>query len=374
MKIIYLTDQIRLHGGAEKILIQKLNYWANHYEYDVTLITTDQRLEKPFIKLDSRINHYDLAVDYTEGVSFFSLENISKVPNHFLKLKRTIDKIKPDAIFVISRSYVRFLTPFVARKYLTFNEYHTSYYSSILHLEKSSLLVKLKFRLTKYLIDSIEKHYTKIVFLNKEEFDYYNLDNGVIVPNFFDNTVPVNNVKKRNIVISLGRLCHQKGYDLLIDAWEVLDAQIDGWELNIYGNGDDYGALSQKLETKKLKNPIFLKSAVNNVNEKLSESALYVMSSRFETFPMVLLEALSNSLPVVSFDSPTGARSILKNGEDSLLAEPNDIIDLANKILSLLQNQTLRELMGKNGLGNVMRFNAEEVMKKWDLLIKLNKK
>lgn len=374
MKILYLTDQIHLHGGAEKILIQKLNYWVEYFNYNVTLITTEQRDKKPFFPLNKNVNLIDLKINYIEGVSFFNPTNFLKLPNHYKMLKYEVERLQPDAIFVISRSYVRLLAPLITNGISIFNEYHTSYYSTKLSLENVSIFKKIKIKLVDTFISKIETHYTKIIFLNQEEYDYYNLSNAVIIPNFFDEKVPEILGERKNSIVTLGRLCYQKGYDILIDVWEIVDKKVEGWELNIYGNGNDYESLAQKINDKKFRNPLNLRAATNNINEKLSESSFYVMSSRYETFPMVLLEALSNKLPVVSFDSPTGARNILVNNEDSLLAEPNNISDLATKILLLINNRDLRESMGVKALSNVKRFSAMTVMNKWDDLIKSNKK
>ncbi len=374
MKIVYLTDQIYLTGGAEKILIQKLNYWVEFYGYEVKLITTNQEGKKPFYPLNKQVELIDLDINYIEGVSFFSPYNFLKLPKHILKLNKELKKFKPDAIFVISRSFVRFIAPIVARKYAIYNEYHTSYYGGHLGYVNSSFVKKLKFKLVKRVTKFIESFYTKIIFLNQEEYDHFKLENSVIIPNFFDEIEFDTEVEKKNKIITLGRLCYQKGYDLLIDAWVIVDAKVQGWELNIYGNGEDQEKLSNQINSKNFKNPLYLNAAIDNINEKLSEAAFYVMSSRFETFPMVLLEALSNKLPVVSFDCPTGPRSMVIDGEDAILAKPNDVEDLAKKILILINDIKLRNTMSDKAKINVTRFSPSYVMNLWDELIRENKR
>lgn len=369
MKILYITDQIYLHGGAEKILIQKLNYWVEFFQYDVKLITTQQLGKKPFFPLNKKVKLVDLEVNYVEGVSFFSLKNISKLPLHYSKLKKEIKEYRPDAIFVISQSFVRYIVPLVAGKCVTFNEYHTSYYGFQLGYENASVLQKIKITILDHIIKITDSFYTKIIFLNQEEYNFYKLKNAIIIPNFYDDVIASNNDFKLNKIISLGRLCYQKGYDLLIEAWTIIDEEVQGWELEIYGNGADLIKLNEKIKTKNFKNNVKLNAAINNVNEKLSESSFYVMSSRFETFPMVLLEAMSNKLPIVSFDCPSGPRSIVTDGEDGILAKNNDVTDLAKKILFLIQNADIRNKMGERAFVNIKRFNSIFVMEQWNQLL-----
>lgn len=370
MRVLYVTDHIYLHGGAEKILIQKLNYWADVYNYDVCLVTTQQKGLKPFYPLSEKVLHKDLGINYIEGVSFYSKANFSQFPVHFKKLKEAIASFAPDAVFVISQTLSRYITPFATSKAKTFYEYHTSYYGFELGQRNLGGFKKIKAKLIGAIAALAESFYTKVVFLNQSEFDHYKRGNSVIVPNFYD-TIPVSDDRpRRNVAISLGRLSYQKGYDLLMDAWSLLDGAVDGWSLEIYGNGDDRAALEKKLVSMNFRNPVLLMPAIDNVNEKLAESAFYVMSSRYETFPMVLLEAMSNKLPIVSFDCPTGPRSMVIDGQDGILVPGEDIAALAGKMLLLMRDPQLCRQMGEMAFKNVKRFNPEAVMGQWDRLIR----
>ncbi|HEX9980734.1 MAG TPA: glycosyltransferase family 4 protein [Flavobacterium sp.] len=369
MKILYITDQIYLHGGAEKILIQKLNYWADDFGYDVRLVTTQQKGLKPFFALSPKVELVDLEIEYTEGVSFYSPANFSRFPEHFRKLKNAINGFAPDAIFVISQTFSRFIAPAAAGKYPVYYEYHTSYYGFELGRRNASLAGRIKAAVLERIIRRVESAYTAVIYLNQWEFDHYKRKNSVVIPNFFDR-IPDNSRPRKKRIITLGRLSFQKGYDLLIKAWAVADKDADGWQLDIYGNGHDRDALLQKIEAANFKNPLRLHAAIDNVNEMLSESEIYIMSSRFETFPMVLLEAMSNRLPVVAFDCPTGPRSMVTDGEDGILVAPEDINALAEKMVYLMHNDALRRNMGEKAFLNIQRFNPEVVMTQWDELVK----
>ena len=372
MQILYITDQIYLHGGAEKILIQKLNYWVQRYGYKVQLITTHQNKKPAFFKLDDRVKWIDLEMN-EETASLLNPKNISQLPKHCQRLKKEISEYNPDAIFLISLGFVRYILPFIAGKYSIYNEYHTSYYGFYLGYRKLPFLQKLKKQFLYKVIDIVEGLYTNVIFLNQAEFDHYNKRNAVIIPNFFDQTALQSPIQKKNQVISLGRLSYQKGYDLLIDAWEIVSKTIPDWTLEIYGNGENKEALQKQIAAKKLGHVIQLNPATDHVNDKLSESKFYVMSSRFETFPMVLLEAMSNGLPVIAFDCPTGPQSMM-SANDSILVERENVKALAKEIIFLIQNDDLRTEMGRNASENVARFNPETVMAQWNQLVHLNAK
>lgn len=365
MKILYLTDQVYLHGGAERILIQKLNYWVEFFNYEVTLITTQQKGLDPFIPINSKVNVIDLGVDYSEGVSFFNPKNFSKFKSHYKKLKDKIDHLKPDATFVISQTFVRFLPPFIKNSGKTFFEYHTSYHGFNIGYERFSFLGKLKYNFVKSITNKVEDKYTHVVFLNQIEFDHYRRKNGIIIPNFF---IPIveKKMERKKKMISLGRITHQKGYDLLVDVWKLVDKKISDWELEIYGNGSDFEAIQKRVNESNFKNPMRLLNAIDNVDEVLSESSIYLMSSRFETFPMVLLEAMSHGLPTVSFDCISGPRSILTNDEDGFLVPTFDLEAFAKKIVFLVDNPKVIEEMSLRAIENVKRFNPKVVMDMWN--------
>ncbi|MFT3795402.1 glycosyltransferase family 4 protein [Flavobacterium sp.] len=372
MKILYITEQVHLHGGAEKILIQKLNYWAEVFGYEVMLITSEQKGKPACYPISGKVKHVDLNIGYVEGKSYFSPVNVKKFPKHYKLLQQQISSFNPDAVFLISLTWIRFALPYLAKGFNIYNEYHTSYYGFQLGYENASAVVKIKKKLAGLFIEFVENQYTNIVFLNQAEYDFYQRKNAVIIPNFFEANVPESSQPKQKQILSLGRMNYQKGYDLLIEAWAKIDNQIEDWTVKIFGNGSDKEALREQVKKHNFKNPLVVGDAISNVSEELLRSEFYVMSSRFETFPMVLLEALSHGLPVASFDCPTGPRSILTENEDAILAQPENPADLAQKMLQLINDENLRRQMGAKGHANVDRFRPALVMAKWDELIRRN--
>lgn len=372
MRLLYLTDQVYLHGGAEKILIQKLNYWVEVYGYEVALLTSVQKGKPSFLPISGKVKQFDLGIDYPEG-SLYHPKNFGLFKQHYKKLKAFVSEYRPDAVFVVSQTLTHIIAPFAAKGFPTYFEYHTSWFGFKMGYERLSFPHKIKTRLIKAITRYAESKYTKIVLLNQTEFDKFQKKNAVVIPNFYDETAKIYPFERKNTVITLGRLSREKGYDLLIEAWKKLDGKIGNWELAVYGEGVERRKLEAQLSQNTFRNPIKFPGATDNINEKLAKASIYVMSSRTETFPMSLLEALSNGLPIVSFDCPSGPRHIITENSDGFLVEPDNIQALADQLLVLMADGNLRGKMSENALENVKRFSAKQVMQQWDDLIKTNR-
>ena len=165
-------------------------------------------------------------------------------------------------------------------------------------------------------------------------------------------------------VISAGRYMSEKGFDRLLKAWNIIYSCYSDWHLYIFGNGDrtPYQAIANKLQSVKT---IHLMPATEDIAEEFSKSSLYVMSSRYEGFGLVLAEAMSCGLPCVSFDCPYGPREIITDGEDGMLAEDGNIKDLAQKMKRLMADVELRETMGTKAINNIARYQPKAIMSQW---------
>ena len=166
-------------------------------------------------------------------------------------------------------------------------------------------------------------------------------------------------------IISLGRLNEQKGYNQLINAWTLICNKYPEWSIHIFGNGELKKPLLAEINKNQISDSFFIHDPVTNIIEKYQESAFYVMSSRFEGFGIVLVEAMACGLPTISFDCPNGPSDIITDGEDGFLVENGNIKQLSKKISFLIENEGTRISMGKKARENVKRFLPNEVMKKW---------
>lgn len=173
------------------------------------------------------------------------------------------------------------------------------------------------------------------------------------------------NAKK---VLAIGRLAEQKGFDLLLDAWCEIERQNSEWQLEIVGDGYMLHELESQIKNNNLQR-VTISHFTDNVKDKYAEAGLFVFSSRYEGLGLVLLEAESMSLPLISFDCPCGPREIVKHGYNGYLAEPENPHDLAEKMLKVMNDDSLREQMGHNAFEASRQFCTDNIMKQWETLL-----
>lgn len=171
-----------------------------------------------------------------------------------------------------------------------------------------------------------------------------------------------------NKVLACGRLANQKGFDLLLEAWREVEQQNSEWHLEIVGDGYSRKELEQQIKDYNLQR-VTISHFTNKVKEKYAEAGVFVFSSRYEGLGLVLLEAESMSLPLVSFDCPCGPREIVRNGYNGYLAEPENSHDLAEKLLAVMTDNKLREQMGRNAFEASRQFCTDSIMDQWERLI-----
>jgi glycosyltransferase involved in cell wall biosynthesis len=166
-------------------------------------------------------------------------------------------------------------------------------------------------------------------------------------------------------VVAVGRLAHEKGFDLLIQAWSLVYTKRPDWVLRIVGSGVDYEILQNMAVRLGLEKCITFIANTENVEKFYLDASIYVMTSRFEGFGMVLLEAKSYGLPIVSFDSDCGPGEIVKNNYDGYLVEFGDINALAIRMLELMDSESKRIIFGKRArLDN--RFELQRIIRQWE--------
>ena len=360
MKIVFLMDQMYLHGGAERILSQKMNYLIAHYGYEVHLVTSEQRGRNAVYELHRDLQWHDLGIDYERGRSYFSAGNLLKTMRHFLKLRRILGQIRPDAVVSVSYSPDQFFLPYLHRPIPKFKEFHSSRFGHA----PTDIIRQLERAFGKY---------QKLVVLNADEVPFFPAHNTVVIPNF-TTFAPRWVSGKEKIVIAAGRIAPVKQFGDLVEIWSRLHLDFPDWQLHIYGDGDGQlrADLQKQIDSYGIKNA-HLFAATDAIGPKLQQAALYAMTSATECFPMVLLEAQACGLPIISYDCPTGPRHIVSDQKDGLLIAPGDRDAFSGQLRELMHNHALRESMGKKAVGNVTRFDVKPVMAMWDELFQKTK-
>ncbi|WP_271424709.1 glycosyltransferase family 4 protein [Aequorivita sinensis] len=369
MKIVFTTDQIYLHGGIERVLATKVNYFADVLGYDVTILTSEQKEKVPFFKLSERVNLVDMSINYNRSRSYFSFENLKKVPNHFLKMKKVLKNLNPDVIIACNSSFDFYWLPYINKSSKKVKEYHASQF------KRNEIAFSFKSKIFDFLLKKLECNYDALIVLNPDEQKFFNSNNTFVIPNPISLTTKKVDFQNKR-VIAAGRIAPVKGFERLIDIWNVFSKSNPSWSLDIYG--DSYigtqEQLQKQIDSKNLNNSIFFKGTVDNIAETMCNYSAYLMTSHTECFPMVLLESLSVGLPIISFDVPTGPRNIITNEEDGFLVENGNVIEFSKRMEQLLNSEKLKNIMSDKAKLNSQRFSVENVMKKWGHLFSIIEK
>ncbi|MBQ8190169.1 MAG: glycosyltransferase family 4 protein [Bacteroidaceae bacterium] len=375
MKLLYIIKSIAKLGGLDRVWVERMNYLAESCSHDVYLLTYEQGNHPISYPLSTRIKHCDI------GVRFFTLckETIYKRVLTYYKMRRTfkkrlcfqIEKISPDVVICTTDAFplLNIITK-ASKGCYRIIESHVAKcdFSKAPHFQNSSILHKLFTCFDHYIIKQI-KACNKFIVLTQDDYEEWkNLIPQIeIIPNPVSFIPEKLSTLKEKRIISVGRLTYQKGFDMLISVWDIVYKKHSDWTLTIYGNGDDLKYLQNIIRTKGIKN-IFIHEAVTDICNKYLESSIYVMSSRYEGFGLVLIEAMSCGLPCVSFDCPHGPKEIIIHNENGILTENGNIEKMAENICFLIENENERFKMGNKAKESTQRYQKKDIMKRWELL------
>ena len=373
MKIAYILSSFFAKAGTERILSDKMNYLANRYGYDITFITYEQGNHPMAFSLDKRIRVIDL------NTRFFPLYKLNPVRRVIAKSfqKRKLKSKLHDVLSVVNPDFV-VLTTYDFDK---FGSILTLPYRFVIESHICISDVRQEFRQHNVILKLFGKYLDSIHFktMNKADAlvsltsaDKTNWEKHVNIPIFvIPNLVTVypNDIscysERPNRIICVGRLTRQKGFDYLIKAWALIANKYPGWKIDIFGSGDLEDFLIQMIENYNLKESITINKPTSNIFEEYDRSSIYVLSSRYEGFGLVLLEAMSFGIPCISFNCPHGPSDMITNGEEGILVPVGDINKLADSIEWMITHKEERERMSQNSREKVKNFLAENIMPQW---------
>ena len=373
LKIVYCTPALYMAGGVERVLTLKANYFAEHFGYDITIILTEGKDKPLFYPLSDRIKIVNLDVNFEElwTCSFAKKVFVYLSKQRIFKKRLTAElmHIRPDITVSLLRREINFIND-IKDGSKKIGELHVNRANYRNFEEGDANFIKNLF--AKFWMCSLVSHLKRldkfIVLTEEDKASWTELSNVEVIPDPLAFDVAEVSPLKAKRVIAVGRYVYQKGFDLLLQAWAKIEKLFPDWELAIYGMGDrsPYENLARQLGVDM--NRCHLNGSTQNIRKEYLESSLFVFSSRFEGFGMVLIEAMACGLPVVSFDCPCGPKDIVSHDEDGLLVPSGDIDKLANAMSQLMDSYELRHQMAKNAICSVRRFQIDEIADRWQLL------
>lgn len=373
MHILYIYSEITIMGGTDKVLVQKANYLA-HHGYQVTVVTEAQMGRPLSFPLDSSVKHIDMGLDfnsqYSRGILGRVFVYFSLMHEYKKRLKKLLFKERPDLVVSIMGRSIDFISDIHDGSVKIVEAHTTKHFLRSYHLmEQRGGLFKY---IARYLRSKMCSHVAKldgIVSLTQQDAnDWKEAKRVIVIPNALPFQSKEVSLLTNKQVIMVGRYNDAKGYDYLIPAWQIVHQRHPDWSLHVYGSGELHDQVVEWIQERHLQTTIILHEPVENIREKYLESSIAVLSSRYEGFSLVLLEAMACGVPFVSFDSPHGPRNIIRNGEDGLLVEYLNPQALADGICRLIEDEAFRKQLGANARRNIQRFSKENVMRQWTAL------
>lgn len=354
--ICFFINDITNTGGTERVSITIANMLEDTGSFHVFFLSLHEHNRDTYFHLSKTIKHEQLFENPVHGLSSFP--NICCRLNKALKANRIDVIIDVDGILDL---YALSVKLFNSVKVISWEHFN-------FHQNPTVPYRKISRRWAGIAADAI-------VTLTDSDKQMY--ENGlkvlrcpvVSIPNPLVYECNKRAVCRKKIILSAGRLTEQKGFDLLIQvAKEVLPKHPD-WKWILLGEGEDRAKLEDLIESDGLTEQVSLLGKVSNINDYYDEASLYVMTSRYEGLPMVLLEAKAHGLPIVSFDCETGPSEMILDDVNGYLVKDFNISAMSVKVEKLISDSNLRKSFSEHALDGTQKFLPENILYQWTKLL-----
>ena len=368
MKIVYLIHSTYNPGGMERVLLNKVRYLVEEEGWDVTVVTTDQHERPSFYPFPEGVKMIDLGVNYSEdnGKPFLKklMGFLKRRRLHKKRMTEVLAQVKPDVVDCFYPGECSFV-PGLKDGSKKVMELHQS--KLFHHQYNRSGLMGLADKYRAMMDERLVRKFDRFVVLTEEDAKMWGeMPNIRVIPNAANFIAQKYSDCSEKRVIAVGRLDYQKSFDRLILVWEKVHEMMPDWRLDIFGQGEWKEMLQGMIDERGLQDCMRLNGPTKDIGKEYAESSMLVMSSHYEGFPMVMIEAMACGLPAVCFDFKCGPRDIIVEGENGLIVPDGDIEGLAEAIVRLMRDDELRKRMGENAKRVVETYSEERVMGMWE--------
>lgn len=365
MRLLFFISSLSA-GGAERVTANLANYWAER-GWDITIVTLAPATED-FYRLDPAVRRVAFGMTAESGNAIVALwRNLRRVA----ALRRVLKNAKPDIALGMMNA---------ANVVLALASWGLPHVRAIgaerIHPPRVPLSALWE-RLRRHTYGRL----AAVTALTCESANWLSAHTKarriVVIPNAASWPLSTQGLEVnpafvypggRRLVLAVGRLDMQKGFDWLIQAFAEVAPKYNDWGMAILGEGPERFALDAQVKSAGLKSRIFLPGHARNIGEWYERADLYVMSSRFEGFPNALVEALAHAVPAVSFDCETGPRDIIRHEVDGLLVPPGNVAALSAALGRLMGDPKLRRRFSERAVEARQRFSMERIVGRWEEL------
>lgn len=374
MNITVMIPSMDRPGGIERVTAVQANYWSTRLHHHVTIITYRNPECNSYFPLDEGIGiinypWFDYDIWYEKIPIIGSLVKMRRKTQ--LYHQRFVD-LKSDLIVSMMHgpennflSYAAGDIPTIGVNHVTMEFRDGTYADNFMH--KVYQVINYQF------LKKNIRNYNHVISLSKT--DLLKLKaigcRASFIPNPFSmpscSADTLQHREKR--IVMVGRIDHLKGQSRLLDIWAEMARKYPEWTLTFIGDGRDAEKLKKRCGELGIENQTEFTGNIKNVRERLLQAAIFAFTSRTESFGMVLLEAMSCGLPVVTYDCENGPRDIIDNYYNGFLVPDGDSDCFERRLSILMNDEHLRVKLATNALASVERFRDEVVMKEWDDLL-----
>ena len=380
MKILYCIPHLYNSGGMERVLTQKVNWLANHTDCTLIVATTERTpegLSQTYFPLDERVRivafNIDFDADYRKPLIPKWFAHMRKMRAYRSALTDYIRKNQIDLCISLCGKEIAFLHSLPCRT-IAESHFAKDQRLQLMQANHDTALWRMLGRIrTRQLVRAV-KPLEKLIVLtetDKQDWQQAGCQNVVCIPNpccLDGQKVP--NSSKKKVILAVGRLHEQKGFDLLLQAWQSVEKNHADWSLRIVGEGPQHHALEQQIEELKLLHAVLV-GRTDNVQKEYTSASVFVLSSRYEGLPLALMEAMWCGLPCVAFDCPQGCAELLSDDRGWLVSR-GDIKALSEQLEYVITHlEEAQQRASRAQTYAQSTYSEATIMPQWEKIINL---
>ncbi|WP_394121303.1 glycosyltransferase family 4 protein [Planococcus donghaensis] len=341
-------------GGIERIVTILANNLIKDPKFNVEIVSLFKTSDKPSFNIDERIVVKNI------------FEKSISIRKNFIKIVKTCKE------FAAREDVDVFITAgmgYVPITWLSFNaNMHIAW-------EHSNLTIGKRFGITWLGRQIARKYFDVIVVLTEQDMNNYKkqFNDEVNIKHIYNpiefESSQIQYKSEDKKIISTGRLSRQKGFDILVDVAAIVFSRYPEWSWHIFGEGEQQVVIEEKISSYDLGNHVYLKGFTKDIKNVYKDYSLFVLTSRYEGFGLVITEAQSQKLPVVAFDCNCGPRELILNDTNGFLIENGNVEKMAEKICELIADKEKRIQFSNNTSLDKEKLRLENFVNDWKKII-----